>query len=129
MYYVDTSAAAKLVLRERGSAAMQRWAEAHDGGFCSSDLLRVELQRAIRRAAPEFQARARAVLDTILLTGLSTDLLERAAWVEPAQLRSLDAIHFVAAMELGDELEGIVTYDTCLAEAAAAIGITVVSPR
>jgi predicted nucleic acid-binding protein len=129
VYYVDTSAAAKLVQRERGSAAMRRWAEAHDGRLFSSDLLRVELQRAILRTVPELQARARSVLDTILLAALSTELLERAARVEPAQLRSLDAIHLVAAMELGDELEGIVTYDQRLAEAARSNGIAAVSPR
>ena len=129
MYYVDTSAAAKLVLRERGSAAMRRWAETHDAEFCSSDVLRVELQRAVRRTAPEFQARARSVLDTMLLTALSTEMYERAARVGPPHLRSLDALHLVAAMELGDDLAGIVTYDARLAEAAEGLGIPVVSPR
>lgn len=129
MYYVDTSAAAKLVLRERGSAAMNRWAETHDGESCSSDLLRVELQRAVSRTAPEFQARARFVLDTMLLTALSSEMLERAARIEPVHLPSLDALHLVAALELGDELDGVVTYDERLAEAARANGIAVISPR
>ena len=129
MYYVDTSAAGKLVLRERGSAAMNRWAETHDGDFCSSDILRVELLRAVRRTAPEFLARARSVLDTMLLTALSSEMLERAARIEPVQLRSLDALHLVAALELGDELEGVVTYDERLAEAARSNGVPVISPR
>ena len=129
MYYVDTSAAAKLVLRERGSAAMLRWAEAHDGEYCSSDILRVELLRAVRRTAPESQARARSVLDTLLLTALTTETFERAALLEPAQLRSLDAVHLAAALDVGPDLDGIVTYDGRLAEAAQALGVPVVSPR
>jgi hypothetical protein len=129
VYYVDTSAAAKLVLAERGSVAMLRWAEAHDAEYCSSDILRVELLRAVRRTAPEFQARARSVLDTMLLMALSTETYERAALLEPAQLRSLDAVHLAAAFEFGPDLDGIVTYDAQLAEAARDLGVSVVSPR
>ena len=129
MYYLDTSAAAKLVLRERGSTAMSRWAEAHDAEYGSSDILRVELLRAVRRAAPEFKARARSVLETMSLMALSTETFERAALLEPTQLRSLDAIHLAAALEVGPDLDGIVTYDERLAEAAVALGVPVVSPR
>ncbi len=39
----------------------------------------------------------------------------------------LDAVHLTAALELGDELDGIVTYNDRLA--AALHGITVVSPH
>ena len=129
MYYVDTSAAAKLVLSERGSAAMLRWAQAQDAEYGTSDILRVDLLRAVRRTAPEFQARARTVLDTMLLMALSTETFERAALLEPAQLRSLDAVHLAAALEVGPDLDGIVTYDERLAEAAVALGVPVVSPR
>ena len=37
--------------------------------------------------------------------------------MEPNQLKSLDAIHLAAALELGDELDAIITYDNRLAEA------------
>ncbi|MBK5250721.1 MAG: VapC toxin family PIN domain ribonuclease, partial [Actinomycetales bacterium] len=43
-------------------------------------------------------------------------------------LRSLDAVHLAAALSLGDDLEGIVTYDDRLAEAAQANGVPVASP-
>lgn len=129
MFYVDTSAAAKLVLLERGSAALRRWLEAHGERLCSSDLLRIELQRAVRRAAPEQMEQARMVLSTIMLLRMSTETCERAARLEPTSLRSLDALHLASAMDLGDELEGIVTYDERLAEAAQANGIASISPR
>lgn len=129
MYYLDTSAAAKLILSEPGSAAMRRWAEQHDGQLCSSDVLRTELQRAVARHAPQAAARVRSFLGTILLFAISADLWERAAHVGPSSVRTLDALHLVAALDLGSELDGIVTYDERLADAAAANDIVVLSPR
>lgn len=43
-------------------------------------------------------------------------------------LRTLDALHLAAALDLGDDLAGIVSYDTRLAEAARGIGIEVIAP-
>jgi predicted nucleic acid-binding protein len=128
-YYVDTSAAVKLVVEERGSAALLTWAIAHeDDGLVSSDLLRTELLRATRRGAPRQMARARAVLDSIALVTLPTSTFERAAELDPELLRSLDALHLAAALELGDELDGFVTYDDRLGDAASRYGVTVVAP-
>jgi predicted nucleic acid-binding protein len=128
LFYVDTSVAVKLVLTERGSAAARRWLERRSDAACSSDLLRVELQRAVRREAPDRMDQARAVLDSLLLMRISTETYERAARLGPDGLRSLDALHLACALELGVELEGVVTYDDRLAEAAKANGIGVISP-
>ena len=43
-------------------------------------------------------------------------------------LRSLDAIHLAAALELGDELDGIVSYDDRLSDAAELLGVAVIAP-
>jgi hypothetical protein len=43
-------------------------------------------------------------------------------------LRTLDAIHVAAALDLGDDLEGMVTYDERLAQAAEQNGIRVTAP-
>ena len=43
-------------------------------------------------------------------------------------MRSLDALHLASALGLGDDLEGVVTYDGRLAEAVAMIGYPVVAP-
>ena len=48
--------------------------------------------------------------------------------LDPATLRSLDAIHLACAVELGDELDGFVTYDDRLATAARALAMPVVAP-
>jgi predicted nucleic acid-binding protein len=127
-FYVDTSAAVKLVVKERETAALRAWCERHDGQLVASDLTRTELLRATRRSAPDRVTQARAVLETLTLLSLPTDLFERAADLEPALLRTLDAVHLAAAMALGDDLEGIVTYDERFAGAAEAHGIPVVTP-
>ena len=128
MFYLDTSAAVKLVIAERGSTALRRWLASRGEQMISSDLLRTELLRVTRRAAPEQMVQARAVLDSLILVTLSTTVCERAALLEPDLLRSLDALHLAAALEIGDELEAIVTYDQRLAESAEALGISVVAP-
>ena len=84
--------------------------------------------RATRRAAPEQMVQARAVLDSVVLLALSTLVCERAALLEPDVLRSLDALHLAAALELGDELGAVVAYDGRMAEGAEALGISVVAP-
>ena len=129
MFYLETSAAVKAVLAERGSTAIRRWLAPRAESVFSSDLLRTELLRLARRSAPELVGQARTVLDSITLIALSTETYERAALLEPRQLRSLDALHLAAAMESGPDLLGIVTYDDRLSEAARAIGVQVVSPR
>jgi predicted nucleic acid-binding protein len=127
-YYLDTSAAVKLVLRQPESPALLAWAADHAEEVVSSDLLRTELLRVTRRGAPQRMLRARAVLDAVTLLALPPATFERAAQVEPATLRSLDALHLAVAMELGDELHGIVTYDDRLSDAAARHGVAVVAP-
>lgn len=127
-YYLDTSAAVKLVVEEPGSKALRTWLGKARSPIVSSDLLRTELLRATRRGAPDQMQQARAVLDSVVLVTLSTALCERAGDLQPDLLRSLDALHLAAALDLGDDLDGIVTYDDGLASAADALGIPVVAP-
>jgi hypothetical protein len=128
VFYLDTSAAVKLVIAERGSTALRRWLASRDEQMVSSDLLRTELLRATRRVAAEQMVQVRAVLDALILVTLSTAVCERAAMLEPDLLRSLDALHLAAALEIGDELEAMVTYDHRLAQDAQTLGISVVAP-
>ncbi len=72
--------------------------------------------------------RARAALDALVLLGLTSATFERAATLDPKELHSLDAIHLAATLELGDELDGIVTYDGRMSAAAALYGIAVIAP-
>ena len=129
MYYLDTSAAVKMLMVEEGSTALCRWLTPRAEQIFSSDLLRTELLRTTRKTAPELMEQARAVLDSLTLVGISTVKCERAAILEPGLLRSLDALHLAAALELGDSLQGLITYDRSLANSARMLGVEVIAPR
>lgn len=125
---MDTSALMKLVVAEAETTALREWYSAVDRDLVASDLVRTELFRAVRRAAPDRVVQAREVLDAMTLVEISTATLEAAGRLEPTSLRTLDAIHLAAALDLGDDLDGIVTYDDRLADAATANGVGVIAP-
>lgn len=127
-HYLDTSALAKLVVTEAETPELERWLREEDRAPVSSDLARTELLRMVRRVAPDRAVRAREVLDALDLLLVTTPTFEAAARLDPAALRTLDAIHLAAALDLGDELHGLVTYDVRLADAARANGVAVIAP-
>lgn len=128
--YIDTSALVKLVVVEAESAALRSYFEdfAHDTLFAAA-LARTELVRSVARLGSiEIIETARLVLAKLDLVTLNLALLDAAATIAPLELRTLDAIHLAAARTAPD-LRALVTYDNRLAQAAAAAGIAVVSPR
>ena len=128
MFYLDTSAAVKLIFIESGSAALRRWWDSSHSEVVSSDLLRTELTRVVQRVDPNRMVEATVLLDALVLLKLSTTVCRRAGMLRPAVLRSLDALHLAAALELGDEMAGLVSYDRRLNAAARASGTPVISP-
>lgn len=127
-YYLDTSALVKLVVAEAETSALREWLASAERAPVSCDLARTELVRAVRRIVPERMALARAVLDAVTLLAVTPAMFEQAGRLEPALLRSLDAVHLAAALTLGDDLDGLVTYDERLAGAATLNGVVVAAP-
>jgi len=127
--YADTSALVKLVAPEPESVALRAWLA--ERTWVVSDLHRTELRRAARRTGAGTEAvlaRAEALLaelDTIRLDG---SVFDAAGRLEPVALRSLDALHLAAALRLGPDLAGLVTYDDRLIAAAHRHDITTWSP-
>jgi predicted nucleic acid-binding protein len=110
---------------------MRAWADAEtgrSGALWSSDLIRTEAVRTARRVWPEALSEVRDRLDRMALIVLTTETFRRAAEIHPPTLRSLDAVHLAAALSLGDDLDGLVTYDGRMAESARALGLAVEQP-
>jgi predicted nucleic acid-binding protein len=128
IWYLDSSALVKLVAVEAHSAAMYRWQEEAEARLVTCDLGEAEVLRAVRRVDTALLDRARAVLSTIDIVPLDRSHLSRAALIAPAHLRTLDAIHVVTALDLGDRLQGFVTYNERQAAAARDHGLRVESP-
>lgn len=129
LLYLDASALVKLVLAEDESAALTAFL-ASWSHLVSSALARTEVPRAAQAVTTDQAVRARAerVATAVGLLPASLDVLADAASLSPPQLRTLDAVHLASALSLGEDLAGIVVYDTRLAEAARLAGVTVHSP-
>ncbi|HEV2930685.1 MAG TPA: type II toxin-antitoxin system VapC family toxin [Propionibacteriaceae bacterium] len=128
-YYVDTSALVKMIIYEHETRALIDWLVQQDEPLVSCDLVRAEIVRATRRRHSDRVVRARQVLEALVLTRLSPAVLDHAGRLDPIGLTTLDAVHLAAALDLGDDLSGLVTYDDRLAAAAEANGVAVVAPQ
>lgn len=128
-FYVDTSALVKLVVAERETPALRAWLLEPGRELVVGDLVRTELMRVVRRVVPDRALMARQVMESLTVVEVTTSVFAAAGRLDPISLRSLDAIHLAVALDLGDELEGVVTYDERMAEAAAANGLAVFAPR
>ena len=125
--YLDSSALVKLVVSEPDSeplrAELERW-----GRYASSALARTEVVRAAAQRGRHARRTAAWLVRTLELVSVTDEVLDAAAAVEPVALGSLDAIHLVSALSLGDALGAVVTYDRRLADAARGAGLAVLTP-
>jgi len=126
--YLDSSAIVKLIFDEPETDALQRFLADRPSRF-SSVVARAEVIRAARSVGDDLVVgRAHDVLDGLDFIELDSQTVRRAAGVEPRSVRTLEAIHLAAALSLEPDLAGIVVYDTRLAAAARAAGLTVWAP-
>lgn len=125
--YLDSSALVKLFNREPESAALRKHLRPVRRRI-SSAVARVEVLRTARIIGSEATDIARDVLRRTELVSIDNDLLQRASFLDPPALRTLDSLHLATAVSLGDELKELVAYDGRMKEGAEALGLRVVSP-
>lgn len=122
--YVDTSAAIKLVIAERESAALAA-ALSEGRRLVASWLLHTEMHCAAGRHPDDVDITAvQSVLATVSLVDIIRGDMIAAGTHAP--LRSNDAIHLAVAIRLGSD--EMVTYDAELASAATTAGLRVFAP-
>jgi predicted nucleic acid-binding protein len=133
LFYADASALVKLVRDEPETAALRAFIA--DADLVSCELVLTEVPRAIHRATaddPElpvdtlFQL-AGELLDALALLPLDRGLLSAAGALAEPELRTLDAIHVTAAVDLSP-LDAFVSYDERQAAAARLAGLRTVTP-
>lgn len=130
--YVDTSALVKLAVDEPETVAVRAELDRHDV-IATSVVTEVELARAVmsareRGATSLDEVAVWAITAGYVMLELSADLRRAAARLEPAVVRSLDAIHVASAVSLGEDLEAVLTYDRRMQDALRARGIAVLAP-
>jgi predicted nucleic acid-binding protein len=128
--YLDTSAVAKLFIAERETPDLLKWlANQPEPHLVSSALLAVELVRLLELVSPAaVPAAQRFIAYDVDIVEITPPVLADAASVPPPRLRALDAIHLATALDLGDSVDVLLTYDKLLVEASRAAGLTVAVP-
>lgn len=130
MIYLDSSALMKLVREEAETEALHDWlASQPEVPVVTSELGRVEVLRAARRAGPDALIEARAVIGDVDLVPLGRGVQDLACEIGDPPLRTLDAMHLASAVLLGDELTALAAYDRRLLAAAQAAGLPTVTPH
>ncbi len=123
--YLDTSAAAKLLIRESESAALQDYLDRLGGVPISSALLETELRRfGLRLDLP--QAAISDVLDHVDLVEPDRAVFTEAGLLPGPNLRSLDALHVATALQVDASV--VIAYDHRLQRAARAVGLATTAP-
>ncbi len=127
MIYLDTSALAKLIVRETETVALSQWLQQRTAQLWVTSMVgRVELVRVAQRIAAANGAHLLlAGLDTIPLVEHVADIAQTTGSLT---LRTLDAIHLASALAVGDELSAFCCYDRRLLEAAGDAGLPVHAP-
>lgn len=127
-WYVDASAAAKLLIEEPESDTLATFLEravADGDDVGSSRLLETELRRlGIRLSVP--QENITLVLERLDLLLPDSHVFRTAGVLPGSALRSLDALHVAAALRW--EADGIVTYDDRQDAAARGVGLQTIAP-
>jgi predicted nucleic acid-binding protein len=125
--YLDSSALVKLVIAEPESTALRGYLR-RESQRATCALAHVEVLRSVRPHGTAALTRARRLLRRLDIVQLDGELLEDAATLDAAILRSLDAIHLAAARLFGSDLSAIVTYDRRMAAAAERLGMPIAAP-
>jgi len=126
--YIDSSALVKLVAREAESGALKSWLREQRSPQFISELCRVEMTRALATKGIKDNKRIDRVLSAFDCLRIRSVTLEQARFLEPVELRTLDAIHLASALSIGPDLESVVTYDQRLAAACQRYGVAVTAP-
>lgn len=123
--YLDTSAAVKLLVQEAESASLAQLLDQPDVEPVACLLLETELRRFAGRHGLS-QADATRILDAVPLYDMPRSLYYEAGILPGRHLRSLDGLHLGAAVRLC--VDAVTTYDLRMQDAAADLGLTVLTP-
>ncbi|MFJ6133462.1 type II toxin-antitoxin system VapC family toxin [Janibacter terrae] len=125
-WYLDTSAALKLVIEERESSVLADHLDTETPDLVACLLLETELRRAAQRRGDLTQEVVSQLVERVNLFEMPASLFREAGLLGGPRPRSLDALHLAAAVRIG--ADAVVTYDHRMAEASRDLGFTVIAP-
>lgn len=126
IWYLDTSAALKLLIEEPESPALAQTVDREQPDLVAGWLLETELRRAAQRLPALGMDVVSEFLAGVSLYEMPGSLFREAGILPGETLRSLDALHLAAAVRIGVDL--VLTYDVRMADSARLLGLPVLSP-
>ena len=126
VWYLDTSAALKLVLEEPESEALALHIDSEQPDLAAGWLLESELRRVANRVPGLTMDAISEFLLGVSLYEMPGSVFREAGLLPGPNLRSLDALHLSVAVRIG--VECVVTYDERMAQSASQLGLPVVAP-
>jgi predicted nucleic acid-binding protein len=125
--YLDSSAIVKLAIQEPESTALRAYLRRRRP-LVSSSLARAEVARSLAPLGVAAVRRGQDVLARVDLIRVSERILIAAGSIQPAELRTLDAIHLATVQQIESDLSRIVTYDDRMAAGARLAGWSTIAP-
>lgn len=125
-WYLDTSAALKLLVDEAESGALADVIDREQPDLVACWLLDTEMRRAAQRKNPLTQGVVTDLLDGVGLYETPASLFREAGLLPGTGLRSLDALHLAAAIRIG--VDHLITYDRRMGDSARLLGLSVRAP-
>lgn len=126
IWYLDTSAALKLLIEEPESPALAQTVDREQPDLVAGWVLETELRRAAQRLPALGMDVVSEFLAGVSLYEMPGSLFREAGILPGETLRSLDALHLAAAVRIGVDL--VLTYDVRMADSARLLGLPVLSP-
>lgn len=126
VWYLDTSAALKLIVEESESDALAQGIDREQPDLVACWLLETELRRAAQREEHLSQHLVSEFLEGVGLYEVPASLFREAGVLPGAHLRSLDALHLAAAIRIG--VDRVLTYDSRMQDSARSLGLNVIAP-
>lgn len=126
IWVLDASAFVKLIKIEAESNELRSWIR--ERRCVSSALIRAEARRAVAGEGAQVRRLCEHRLAETHLVEVTSSMLDAAGRIPGTGLRTLDAIYLACALEIGDELAGLVSYDARQLAAAVTLGIRTASP-
>ena len=125
-WYLDTSAALKLLIEEPESPALAQTVDREQPDLVAGWVLETELRRAAQRLPALGMDVVSEFLAGVSLYEMPGSLFREAGILPGETLRSVDALHLAVAVRIGVDL--VLTYDVRMADSARLLGLSVLSP-
>ena len=125
-WYLDTSAALKLLIEEPESPALAQTVDREQPDLVAGWVLETELRRAAQRLPALGMDVVSEFLAGVSLYEMPGSLFREAGILPGETLRSVDALHLAVAVRIGVDL--VLTYDVRMADSARLLGLPVLSP-